>query len=637
VQAPDGYLYGTTSSGGPATSCPDFLGCGVIFRTDGAGNLTVLHVLTESEGAQPSRLLQASDGNFYGTAAYYGVGPATGCGFSHSCGTVFKMDAAGHLTVIHYFQGGADGQTPTGGLIEATDGNLYGTTYAGVYRITPAGTFTIVHTFDKVRDGAGVNGPLVQGPDGSLYGTTSFGGTFDGGTIFKVDGAGNLVVLHHFSFPEGWEPAAGLILGSDGNFYGTAERGGAADAGVIFRIDAAGNYTLLYSFGQYASDGFRPVAPLVQGSDGSFYGTAPNGGLPIDDSSRSGVVFKLDAARNVSVLQTFTGPNGATPLAGLARVSDGKLYGTTVGGGTGGKGVVFSVDPSPPGPIASFSFSPSTVLSGAGSTGTVTLSAPAPAGGTVVALSNLYPGILTVPASVTVPGGKQSATFSASTGSTSGTANAKIYASIAGAGISAGLTITAGATLDSLTLSPASVTGGSYSNAVVTLSAPAPPSGLLVTFTSSDVPVASFPQWTDVQAGATTGSAVILTSPVTASTSVTITAYAGDVTKTATLTVTPATGGLLGSLSLNPTFVKGGAASTGVVTLNGVAPDGGASVTLSSSNTSFATVPASVTVQAGTSSVSFSLATKPVHKTRSVTISASYGGVRKTATLTVTR
>src|SRR6266542_618585 len=88
VQARDGYLYGTTSSGGSATSCPDFYGCGVIFRTDGAGNLTVLHFLTESEGAQPSRLLQASDGNFYGTATFYGVGPATGCGFSHSCGTV---------------------------------------------------------------------------------------------------------------------------------------------------------------------------------------------------------------------------------------------------------------------------------------------------------------------------------------------------------------------------------------------------------------------------------------------------------------------------------------------------------------------------------------------------------------------
>ncbi len=244
---------------------------------------------------------------------------------------------------------------------------------------------------------------------------------------------------------------------------------------------------------------------------------------------------------------------------------------------------------------------------------------------------------MTVPSSVTVAGGMQSATFTASTGSTSGTALTKIYASIAGAGTSAGLTITAGTTLDSLTVNPASVTGGSYSNALVTLSAPAPPSGLLVTFTSSDVPVASIPTSAVVEAGTTTGSTTIYTSPVTSSTEVTITAYAGDVTKTATLTVTPATGGLLGSLALDPTSVKGGAVSNGVVTLNGVAPAGGASVVLSSSNPSFATVPASVSVPAGASSVSFSVATKPTHKTRSVTISASYGGVTKTVTLTVTR
>jgi uncharacterized repeat protein (TIGR03803 family) len=445
LQASDGNLYGTTSSGGPPTTCPDFFGCGTIFKLDAAGRFTALHYFVPTEGAQPSRLLAASDGNFYGTTPSYGIGPSSGCGFSHSCGTVFKMDRSGSLTVLHYFQGGTDGQTPTGGLIQASDGNLYGTTWAGtVYRIDTAGNLTTLHTFNKVRDGAGVNGPLVQGTDGNFYGTASFGGTFDGGTIFKVDAAGNLTVLHHFAFTEGWQPKAGLIQARDGFFYGTTEQGGSA--GFIFKIDVAGNYTVLHSFDDYGSDGYRPVTPLIQGADGNFYGTVPLDGLPVWDPNRKGVLFKLDTAGNVSVLQTFTGSNGASPYAAVVQANDGMLYGTTFGGGLNGLGVIFRLDPSQPNPIAAYSFSPNIVFPGNSSTGTVTLSAPAPSGGAAVALSNISPGAVTVPDSVTVPAGKSSVTFTALTSPLVDNAVAKIFASLGGAGISTTLTVTRGTT-----------------------------------------------------------------------------------------------------------------------------------------------------------------------------------------------
>jgi hypothetical protein len=189
-------------------------------------------------------------------------------------------------------------------------------------------------------------------------------------------------------------------------------------------------------------------------------------------------------------------------------------------------------------------------------------------------------------------------------------------------------------TLSSLTLSPSNVTGGNSSTGTVTLSGPAPAGGAQVTLSSSDT-AASVPSSVTVPAGAASATFPVNTSAVAASTSVTISASYGGVTQTASLTVTPSSLPTLSSLTLSPSTVTGGNSSTGTVTLSGPAPASGAQVTLSSSNTGVASVPSSVTVAAGATSATFTVNTSTVLFSTSVTISASYNTVSKTAILTV--
>jgi hypothetical protein len=189
-------------------------------------------------------------------------------------------------------------------------------------------------------------------------------------------------------------------------------------------------------------------------------------------------------------------------------------------------------------------------------------------------------------------------------------------------------------TLSSLTLSPSNVTGGNSSTGTVTLNGMAPAGGAQVTLSNSDT-AASVPSSVTVPAGATSATFTISTSAVAASTSVTVSASYGGITQTASLTVTPSSPPTLSSLTLSPSSVTGGNSSTGTVTLSGLAPAGGAQVMLSSSNTGVARVPSSVTVAAGTNSATFTVNTSSVLFSTSVTISASYGTVSKSANLQV--
>ena len=193
------------------------------------------------------------------------------------------------------------------------------------------------------------------------------------------------------------------------------------------------------------------------------------------------------------------------------------------------------------------------------------------------------------------------------------------------------------ASLTSFSLSPTSVVGGQASTGVVTLSSAATGSGLTVTLTSGNPAVVGVQPSVTVAAGASSASFPVTTAAVATSTPVTLTASAGSVNRTATLTVTPAPAPKLSSLTLNPSTLRGGAASTGTVTLTGPAPAGGVVVTLTSSKTSVATVAASVTVAAGKSSATFTVSTKAVSANTSVVISASSNGATKTATLSVRR
>ena len=298
--------------------------------------------------------------------------------------------------------------------------------------------------------------------------------------------------------------------------------------------------------------------------------------------------------------------------------------------------------------LSSVSLSPSTVQGGAASAATVTLTAAAPSGGAVVSLSSSNTAVATVAASVTVPAGATSATTSVATSAVSSTTTSVISATRNGVTRSATLTVTApappapAATLDTVSLSPASVQGGSSSSATVTLTANAPAGGAVVSFSSSNTAVATVPASMTVPEGVNSRVVVnfVSTSPVSATATSVISATYNGVTRSATLTVTPPPppqpGGDLASITLSPSTVQTGTTSTSAtLTLTAKKPDGGATVSLASSNTSIATVPATVTVPAFSSTGAFPVSINP-SAVGTATISATYNGITRTAVLTVT-
>jgi uncharacterized repeat protein (TIGR03803 family) len=312
--------------------------------TVSAQALTTLHSFNGGDGRSPeATLVQGSDGNFYGTTALGGA---------HAKGTVFKIDTTGSLTTLHSFSGSpGDGAVPVAGLVQGSDGNFYGTTASGgaffqgtVFRMTLSGAITVLHSFNSFSsEGAVPVAGLVQASDGNFYGTTALGGQHFQGTVFRIDATGNLTTLHSFSGSpnDGSNPVAGLVQGSDGNFYGTSPSGGAHFQGIVFRISQGGTHAVLHSFAGYPAEGGVPFAALVQGSDGNFYGTTAVGGAHF-----KGTVFNIDAAGSLTTLHSFNGSpeEGANPVAGLVQGSDGNFYGTTALGGTHLRGTVFNID-----------------------------------------------------------------------------------------------------------------------------------------------------------------------------------------------------------------------------------------------------------------------------------------------------
>ena len=179
-----GRLYGTTCCGG-------VYGAGTVFQLE-SGTESILYSFTNgTDGAYPySALLPGADGDWYGTASEAGN---FSCGLSYGCGVVFRLDSTGHESVLHTFEGGADGVHPIGGLIRDDKGNLYGTTYEGgsndrgvIFKIDAKGKETILHNFTDGTDGGYPFAGLIRDTAGNLYGTASNGGTFGEGVIFKL-------------------------------------------------------------------------------------------------------------------------------------------------------------------------------------------------------------------------------------------------------------------------------------------------------------------------------------------------------------------------------------------------------------------------------------------------------------------
>ena len=337
VQASDGNLYGTTHEGGTN-------GYGAIFRITTGGGLVPLYSFTGgNDGADPyAGLVQTGDGNLYGTTEYGGT---------NDNGVVFRVTTNGILTPLYSFTGGHDGGNPRGALVQATDGNLYGTTENGgtnfdgtVFRISTNGALKPLYSFTDGHDGAFPESGLMQANDGNLYGTTYEGGTNGYGVVFRITTNGLLTPLYSFTrVHDGAYPEAGLVQANDGNLYGTTEDGGTNNYGAIFQITTNGVLTPLYSFTD-GNDGAYPEAGLVQAGDGNLYGTTYAG-----STNGYGDIFRIATNGALTTIHSFTdGSDGADPLADLLQANNGNLYGTAAGGGASGKGAVFELSLSPP-------------------------------------------------------------------------------------------------------------------------------------------------------------------------------------------------------------------------------------------------------------------------------------------------
>lgn len=365
IRGADGNLYGTTEGAG--TNNLQLLGS--VFKITPNGGLTNLYTFCPpvgtppgtppdcSEGVQPPGIILGTDGNFYGTTS--GGTPGT----KGYYGTIFKITPAGVLTTLHYSKSdSSEGQGP-GSLTQASDGNFYGTRIFGgayqsgtIFKMTPDGTLSVLYNFGSaLNSGVRPESAMIQGTDGSLYGTTLYGGVhspngpngpFNGGTMFKFTpgGAlgGTLAQLYNFGAiaTDGVVPFSPLVQATDGNFYGLTRSGGLNGTGSIFKSASDGTVTTVYSFSGSGVDGTGGgVGALIQATDGNFYGTTNGlGGVNL-----GGTVFKLTPDGAFSVLHSFSSTEGTYPNA-ILQGADGNLYGTASLGGQGGYGIVWKID-----------------------------------------------------------------------------------------------------------------------------------------------------------------------------------------------------------------------------------------------------------------------------------------------------
>jgi uncharacterized repeat protein (TIGR03803 family) len=326
AQGSDGSFYGTAQFGGAG-------GAGAVVKFTPPAGAAISYSFSPEfnpdnssanlDGANPrDGVVVATDGTLWGVTANGGA---------DGNGTVFHLDpVTGQLTQIHSFTAqhadftNADGVVPTGRLVLAGDGNLYGLTHQGgsgnagtLFSINPAtGAFAVVHSFGALSgptqannaDGALATTGMTAAHDGTLYGVTCSGGSGGAGTAFQfVPSTGVLTTIAAFSTAVSSTnacPSSRLLLGIDGNFYGTTL--GFAQAGTLFRLSPQGSVSTLYTFDEGFFDGvgcratintsgLTATGDLIDDSQGNLYGTAFSGGL-----GAAGTVFKLTGAESTS-------------------------------------------------------------------------------------------------------------------------------------------------------------------------------------------------------------------------------------------------------------------------------------------------------------------------------------------------
>jgi uncharacterized repeat protein (TIGR03803 family) len=490
-----GNMYGTTENGGAS-------GFGTVWKYTSSAGLTQLFNFSGSSspsnnGDRPmSPLLIDSQGNLYGST-YFGGNNFSGDGTGY--GTLFKLSSSGQFTQLHQFSG-TDGDNPLGKLILDSSNNIWGTTYEGGTGWNPPnqygdgtvfkysnGTVTNPVLFN-ISDGENLQGGMAT--DGtSYYGTTYQGGANGFGTLFQYNpSTGQLTTLFNFNRnPNGSYPLADVLYDGKGNLYGTTFGGGGhssasnACCGTVWKYSlSSGTLTTLVSFDgdSVPADGISPQGGITLDSNGNLFGTTSQGG-----SFSDGLVYEYSSHGTLSTLATFNGGNGQFPEGNLAFDSAGNLWGITHQGGSPGYGTVYKLTPNTGGgcgpTVSSVSFNPSSVPNGGTSTGTVTLSAAAPSGGSVVGLSDDNPSFFQVPASVTVPAGATSANFqgTAQNGFVLSNTLVTTTATLGNSTAQGTVTVTTGIAVTSIKVNPSSITAGNSTTGTVTIASVAPSGG----------------------------------------------------------------------------------------------------------------------------------------------------------------
>jgi uncharacterized repeat protein (TIGR03803 family) len=307
----DGNFYGTTEAGG------DHFEGGTVFKMTLDGNLTTLYSFCTTaecpDGSEPGGIIQASDGNLYGVT----IGAAI-----QDSGTLFRVSTTGEFKTLHYFCSAVncvDGYEQSG-PIQGSDGNLYGTTFAGgthgggvLYKLTLAGEYTILYNFCSLSDCLDGGGPtgIVQDANGNFFSTTYGGGSNGYGTVFEFTSKNQYIVLDSFNFVLG--TPLGVTLASDGNFYGTSM--GASNygtGGTVFEVTPKGELTFLNIFGSSCAldTGWYPVGSIFQNTEGTLYG-ATGFGNSVGDCNPNG--FGYGTIYNVTGLNPLV---ETAPVAG---------------------------------------------------------------------------------------------------------------------------------------------------------------------------------------------------------------------------------------------------------------------------------------------------------------------------------
>jgi uncharacterized repeat protein (TIGR03803 family) len=331
IQGTDGRLYGTTSAGGSYSNGTVF-----VIERDGTGYRTLHSFATApADGSFPSAgLLEGSDGRLYGVTSFGG---------SANAGTIFALNPNGsNYTILRHFSSDpSDARQPQGSLLESRDGRLYGITGGGtngqgaVFGLNKDGTgFVVLRSLlASSTDAAYPQGPLIEGSDDALYGAATSGGIANAGAFFRLAKDGTYSVLHLYAngAPEGSGPRDALLEGGDGKLYGTTRSGGTANLGTVFHMDKdGGNYTILHHFAGGVSDGRNPDAGLVLGRDGLLYSSTVRGG-----AYDSGTLYRIAKdGSQFTLLYSFTasGDQGYWPKDALVPARDGAFYGTAPGG-----------------------------------------------------------------------------------------------------------------------------------------------------------------------------------------------------------------------------------------------------------------------------------------------------------------